>query len=115
ASQVSLPIPDVMVKEGPLTGSHVADESLAMFEVLSPSNTASDRKWRLDAYASIPNCQHIIMIAPQRYRVTAFDRERNWSPVDYVGAADAVPLSALDCALALEDVYRYLPSSETST
>ena len=70
----SLPQPDLFIMEGPPTGTHVTDDALVLFEVLSNSNDKADQAWRKRVYASIPNCQHYVTVATKRAEVVRYDR-----------------------------------------
>ena len=108
ASPRSLPAPDVMVKERAGTGSHVSDEALVLFEVLSPSNKKADRDWRLSVYRSVLNCQHYVTIAQNRVHVLRHDRDNDWKPVKLGGLDEAVALPALGgVTIPLADIYRW--------
>ena len=62
-SPKGLPRPEIVVKEGPLTGIAMRDDAIVLFEVLSKSNSRADRAWRKRVYTSIPNCQHDVTVA----------------------------------------------------
>ena len=81
----SLPQPDVFVMEGPPTGRHLTDDALVIFEVLSRSNTRSDREWRHRAYSSVPNCQHYVTISMKAPLLTAYDRAGAWQGREVAG------------------------------
>ncbi|MEL6311746.1 MAG: Uma2 family endonuclease [Pseudomonadota bacterium] len=112
ASPNSLPIPDVMVKERPPTGSNVADDGLVLFEVLSPSNDRADRAWRRKVFASVPNCQHFVMIDVKRCEVMAFDRANAWAETTLSNLDDLLQLRALGVSVALRDLYRFTPVAD---
>ena len=102
----SLPEPDVMVKEHPLTGSRISDEALVLFEVLSPSNRKADREWRQRAYASIPNCQHYVTVNQSRPLVVRYDRAADWRAFEIKGLKNELELPALGVTIALATMYR---------
>ena len=107
ASEHSLPQPDVMVKERPPTGSPVSDDALALFEVLSKSNTKADQAWRRRVYASVPNCQHYITVSVKAADVSAFDRVSGWQQRTYTSFDDKLELPALGLSIPLADIYRW--------
>ena len=83
----SVPEPDVMVKEHPLTGRSWTDDGLVVFEIWSPSNRPTDKRWRLRVYTSVPNCQHYVTVDQDTLAVVRHDRAAGWTP--------APPLTAL--------------------
>ena len=109
ASVNSLPQPDAMVVDSPLTGSPIAEDAVVIFEVLSPSNTKADQAWRRKVYARVPNCQHYVTIALKSAEVTAFDRETSWMSRTVSGLAATLDLPALGVSLPLHAIYRFTP------
>jgi Uma2 family endonuclease len=105
----NLPQPDVMVKEHAPTGSAVSDEALALFEVLSRSNTKVDQAWRRRLYASVPNCQHYVTVSLKTVEVVAYDRAANWRPHTLNGLTEVLGLPALGVAIPVADIYRWTP------
>ena len=105
----SLPQPDVFIKEGAVTGSHVTDDALIVFEVLSPSNTKSDQAWRRRVYGSIPNCRHYVTISAKTAEVTRYDRSTGWQGSSLTGLAAELDLPAIQVTLPLVEMYRWTP------
>jgi Uma2 family endonuclease len=105
----SLPQPDVMVKERPPTGSAVSDDGLALFEVLSKSNTRADQAWRRRVYASVPNCQHYVTVSLRGVEVVVYDRASNWRSRAAASLTEALDLPALGLAMPVADIYRWTP------
>jgi Uma2 family endonuclease len=109
ASEHSLPVPDVMVKEHPLTGTPASDDALVLFEVLSPSNRKADRDWRRKVYASVPNCSHYVTVSLTTVEVCAYDRDSGWTERSLTGLGDGLTLPALDLSIPLAAIYRWTP------
>ncbi len=105
----SLPQPDVFVKAGAATDSHVTDDALVLFEVLSRSNSKADQAWRRKVYASVPNCQHYVTVSLKRAEVVVYDRETQWRARTIKGLDTVLTLTALGVEMLLADVYRYTP------
>lgn len=107
----SLPRPDVYVQERPLADipSHITDDALVLFEVLSKSNTKADRAWRRRVYASVPNCRHYVTVSTTKAAATRHDRNDGWKGVDMKGLDDALDLPALGASIPLRDIYRWTP------
>ena len=105
----SLPQPDLFVKEGPTTGAPVTDDAIALFEVLSKSNTKADQAWRKRVYASIPNCQHYVTVSTKSAEVVRYDRADGWKG-EHLNELDAsLDLPAIDVPIPLRDIYRWTP------
>jgi len=109
ASVHNLPQPDVMVKEHAATGSAVSEDALAIFEVLSKSNTRADQAWRRRIYSSVPNCQHYVTVSLKGPEVVAYDRSYAWQPRCITGLDGALALPTLGLAMPLADIYRWTP------
>ena len=105
----SLPEPDVMVKAQPGTGKSVSDEALVLFEIISPSNTASDQAWRRKVYSSIPNLQHYVTVQQKSVLVTRHDRADEWKAHRIDDIAGTLELQALGGAIPLSVIYRDTP------
>jgi len=105
----SLPLADVFVKEGALTGSPVTDDALVLFEVLSRNNTKADQAWRRKVYASVPNCRHYVTVSLKTVEVDAYDRDSGWKKRTVADLADALDLPALGVSIPLADIYRWTP------
>ena len=110
ASPNSLPRPDVYVQEhGHADDSHVTDDAIVIFEVLSRSNRKSDREWRHRVFSSVPNCKHNVTVSTKSVRVTVHDRSNGWAERVLVGLAATLELAALGVSLRLSDIYRWTP------
>ncbi|MDX2156285.1 MAG: Uma2 family endonuclease [Hyphomicrobiaceae bacterium] len=105
----SLPQPDVMVKEHPGRGSHVSEDALVVLEILSRSNTKTDRAWRRRVYASIPNCQHYVTISTERAEAVCYARADGWIEHTSRGLRESIELAAIDASIPLRDIYRFTP------
>ena len=103
----SLPQPDVYVQEGAVLDSHVTDDALVIFEVLSRSNRKADRDWRRKVYASVPNCQHYVTVSLKLPEVIAYDRRSDWQARRLSDLAQSLELAALGVSMPLADIYRY--------
>lgn len=105
----SLPQPDVMVKERAGSGSHVSEEALVIFEILSKSSTLADQAWRRRVYASIPNCQHYVTIATEKAEVVRCDRSNGWQESIIAGLIETLELPAIGVSVPLRQIYRFTP------
>ena len=103
----SLPQPDIFVMEGEMTGTHVTDDALVLFEVLSKSNTKADQAWRRRVYASVPNCQHYVTISTRCAEVTRYDRAGRWQGDTIEGLDAVLSLPAIGVTIPLRNIYRW--------
>ena len=112
ASPQSLPQPDFLVKASPLAGTHLTDDAIVLFEVLSKSNTRADQAWRRRVYASVPNCQHYVTISHSAVAITRYDRVTKWQPSELNRLDQRLELPALGngAAIAVADIYRWTPA-----
>jgi Uma2 family endonuclease len=109
ASPRSLPRPDVIVKEGPLTGKSVSDDAGVLIEVLSKSNSKIDLAWRARVYQSIPNCRHYVTVSMKAAEVVRHDRDGAWKTVAFSGLDAVLELPWLGVRLPLRTIYRWTP------
>ncbi|HRD76174.1 MAG TPA: Uma2 family endonuclease [Hyphomicrobiaceae bacterium] len=105
----SLPQPDVYVQSRPVVDAATTDDALAVFEVLSQSNTKADQAWRRRVYASIPNCRHYVTVATKSAEVTCYDRADQWRARTLKGLDATLQLSAINAAIPLRLIYRWTP------
>jgi Uma2 family endonuclease len=109
----SLPQPDVFVMEGPAKGSHVTNDALVIFEVLSRSNTKADQAWRKRVYSSVGNCEHYVTVSLKAADISVFDRDVAWRERRIKRLSEVVHLPAIDVAIPLAYVYRWTPIAES--
>jgi Uma2 family endonuclease len=110
-SDVSVPVPDVLIRpDKPIEDVECADMIVA-FEVLSPSTAKRDLRWKRTAYASLPTVRQYVAIAQDSVDVLNFEREdgaaafgeRRLSRVD-----EALDLPAIRVRAGLDEIYRDL-------
>ncbi len=79
-------------------------------EVLSPSTEAVDRGDKFAAYRRLPSLREYVLIAQDTVRVEHFLRQgERWILTEFSDLDDSVPLAAIDCTLALREIYRKVP------
>lgn len=78
-----------------------------IIEVLSPSTEAYDRGDKFTHYKSIESFSEYLLLSQVRPHATHYMRMENglWLHEEFNDLAASVRLAALDCALALRDVY----------
>ena len=86
-----------------------------IFEVLSPSTEAYDRGEKSLRYRTqIESLQDYVLVAQDRPRVERFSRQPDgtWAQTTVEGLAGVLSLPALDCQLALADLYNRIEFDE---
>lgn len=105
----SLPQPDAMVMLPSRENTHIAEEALLLFEVLSKSNTKTDQAWRRRVYSSVLKCEHYVVVDQFRSRIVRYDRASGWKPVELTLLDETLELPAIGAKLPLADIYDGTP------
>lgn len=101
--------PDVTVVYGPSerdpeSATHVTNPKVVV-EVLSPGTEAYDRGEKLEHYKQIPALNAVVLVDYRTERLDLWSREGGvWSCARF-GAGAVVPLEAIHCTLAIDDIY----------
>ena len=78
-----------------------------VIEVTSPSSQVRDRIDKLDYYQALASIEAYLIVEQERMRVDLFTRANGgWNMRSFSAADEVIPLAALECELALADVYR---------
>jgi Uma2 family endonuclease len=104
-SDISAPVPDVMIRPRDFLKGVVCDDMIAAFEILSPSTAKRDLRWKRKAYASLPSLMHYVVIAQDKVEVLIYDRSGGFAERQLADMGDKVKLAALGIALPLADIY----------
>ena len=105
-SDVSVPVPDVLIRpDRPIEGAE-CDDMIVAFEVLSPWSVKRDLRWKRTAYTSLPSLTHYIVVAQDAVDVVVFAREAAFAEQRYRALSDTIKLPALGIALPLSEIYR---------
>jgi Uma2 family endonuclease len=108
-SNTSRPEPDIMVLPRVTTpgASPKRDtrDAIVLFEVMSPSTTSRDLKWKRAAYAQLPALTHYVVIAQNAIDVVVFARESGFAERRFKSLKETIPFPALDAMLVLSDIY----------
>lgn len=90
---------------------------LLIWEVLSPGTEAYDRGDKFTYYKSIASFREYLLIAQHRPHVTHYVRQQDdtWAYEEVNDLQDQLSLPAVDCTLALSDVYREVTFSQDRT
>lgn len=80
-----------------------------IFEVLSPSTEGYDRGKKFEHYRTVSSLREYILVAQDAATIERFARDGasgKWTLSEYHGLDATLPLDALNCQIALKDVYR---------
>lgn len=109
-SEIERPEPDVIIipREGSSLDPLQRDRSdvIVAFEVLSPSTSSRDLKWKRAAYTSMPALSHYVVIAQDAVNVVVFDRAAGFEERRFTSLSDVVAFPALGAVLPLSEIYR---------
>ena len=105
----SLPQPDVYVQQGIAQPTSITEDAVVVFEILSRSNTKSDRAWRKRVYASVSNCQHYVTVSTKIAEIIRHDRADGWVGTTIAGLDATLSLPAIGASATLRDIYRGTP------
>lgn len=109
-SPISRPEPDVMIlpRQGESLDPGYRDttEAMVLIEVMSPSTSRRDLKWKREAYTSMAALTHYIVVAQDKVEVVVFSRDRGFAEHRLRSPDDIVDLSALGVRLPLSEIYR---------
>src|SRR4051812_48425103 len=108
-SNTSRPEPDVMiVPKKPRLSAAQRDtrEAIVLFEIMSPSTSSRDLKWKRAAYTSTPALSHYVVIAQDAVNVVVFERAGGFEERRLTSLSDVVEFPALGARLPLAEIYR---------
>lgn len=89
-------------------GSDLLVNPVMLLEVLSPSTEANDRGDKFTRYKSITSFKEYLLIAQHRPHITLFAKQSygTWSQTEVNDIDSHLHLPAINCTLALREVYR---------
>ena len=109
-SETNRPEPDVLIlpKHGRSADPQGRDRSdvFVAFEILSPSTTDRDLRWKRTAYTSLPSLTHYVVIAQDAVDIVVFARETGFAEQRLQSLDDSLELPALGISLLLAEIYR---------
>jgi Uma2 family endonuclease len=109
-SSTKLPVPDVLVRpKAPPDGnpaSRECDDMIVAFEVLSPSTSDRDLRWKRSAYTGLQSLTHYVVIAQDAADVVVFARDNAFAEQRYRSTDDVIAFPALGVSLPLSEIYR---------
>lgn len=104
------PIPDVVVRCGPIGEGGYATDPIVVAEVLSPSTMDNDRGRKLRFYKSIPSLRTILVIYQDEARVEVWQRDGSeWRFRIAGGLRDEIELPELSTRFAVGQIYEDVP------
>lgn len=105
------PIPDVVVRCGPVGESGYARDPVMLAEVLSPSTMNNDRGRKLDFYRSIATLRTILVVYQDEVRVEAWQRSEGeeWQRAVRKDRSEGLSLPELAGELSLAELYDGVP------
>ena len=104
-SDISVPIPDVLIRPATPTGGE-CDDMIIAFEVLSPSTANYDLRWKRKAYATLPSLKQYVVIAQDALEVVTFDRAADFEDRRLQTADDSLILRDIGAQVSLREIYR---------
>lgn len=109
-SDISRPEPDVMIVprlgKGLDPSRRDTTKAMVLFEIMSPSTSSRDLKWKRAAYTSMPALTHYVVIAHDAVDVVVFDRAAGFAERRLTSLTDVVEFPALGAVLPLAEIYR---------
>jgi Uma2 family endonuclease len=110
-SEVSVPVPDVLIRPDNFIKGVECDDMIVAFEVLSPSTAKRDLRWKRSAYATLPTLRQYVVVAQAAMEVVSFERAaaaEGFGERRLTGVDEALDLPAIGVRMSLADIYRDL-------
>ena len=108
-SDMRLPVPDVLVRpaDAPRSNpmSRECDDMIAAFEVLSPSTSDRDLRWKRAAYTNLPSFTQYVIVAQDALEVAVYDRAQNFVERRLKSRDAVLDLPVLGVSLKLSEIY----------
>ena len=109
--------PDVVVVCGEPRFENNAFDTLlnpiVLVEVLSPSTQAYDRGEKFKNYQQLTSLQEYILVSQDEVHIEHYRRqETQWKLTEFRSLENVLSLSAIECELSLEDIYRRVELGE---
>lgn len=106
ATAVGYRYPDVFVNCAPLAGDATVAEPTMVFEVLSPSTSATDRIVKVREYGATPSIRRYVILEQTRQAATIFSRDMGeWAGIVIDGDTD-LALPEIDVTIPLAELYQ---------
>ena len=86
---------------------------IVLVEVLSPSTQAYDRGEKFKNYQQLTSLQEYILVSQDEVHIEHYRRqETQWKLTEFRSLENVLLLTAIECALSLEDIYRRVALGE---
>ena len=105
------PIPDVVVRCGPLLPDGYARDPILLAEVLSPSTMSNDRGFKAGFFRELQTLRTFLLVYQDEVRVEAWQKDGGEWRLTVLGAGGSVHLPELQGAVPVADVYAGLDAS----
>ena len=100
------PIPDLLVRCGPVTRGYYVTDPLVVVEVLSPLTMDYDRGAKLLFYKSLPTLRHVVLVYQDELRAEHYRRDGDaWPETTLVRAGDQLALDAVEFFIPVGAIY----------
>lgn len=99
------PIPDVVVRCGPLLSDGYARDPILAAEVLSHSTMSNDRGRKAEFYKTLQTLRSFLLVYQDEVRIEAWQKQGGSWHLTVLGADGSVELPELDAALPVEAIY----------
>ena len=104
-SDISVPVPDVMILPRRNDNAHVCDDMIVAFEILSPSTRKRDLDWKRKAYTGLPAVMHYVIIAPDKVQILHYRRSDAWAELKLLDMQGGLVIPELEIELKLTNIY----------
>jgi Uma2 family endonuclease len=108
-SDISRPEPDLMIVPplgaGADPGQRDTKDAVVVFEVMSPSTSNRDLKWKRAAYTGMPALTHYVVLAQDQVEAVVFARDNGFAEQRLRLLTDAIAFPALGVTLPLSEIY----------
>jgi Uma2 family endonuclease len=105
-SEISAPAPDVLIRPNDNLNGVECDDTMIVFEILSPSTANKDLRWKRKAYATLPTLSQYVVVAQDAVEVVSYDRRNGFGERRFETADADLDLPVIGARLALRDIYR---------
>lgn len=104
-SEVSAPVPDLLVRADDHLDSWICSDPIVIFEILSPSTADRDLRWKRRVYASLASLQHYVVIAQDIAEIVVYDRASGFAERRIESPSASLDLPALGISVPLAEIY----------
>ena len=102
------PIPDIVVRCGPLLPDGYARDPILLAEVLSPSTMDNDRGFKAEFFRGLQTLRTYLFIYQDECRVEAWQKDGGEWRLTVFGGEGSIQLPELQASLSVADIYASL-------